>query len=457
MHATLFGATFLTPIGPAVGHALVRHSRLEPMRYAVSMMIAILALQVAASAVGDPIESQIGVQQPSGLAQDDETIPEWPVIGLAPAGQPIERYRSRVEEIRVETLIAGLVTPSAIAFTPDGRILIAEQGGRIRVRMARSRLVEERPYAQLAAQASSSSGLLGLTIHPDLARQPYVYVMYTTRLRSGRFVNRISRLQDRGYAAGAEQILLEEISAGDRHNGGRLAFGPDRKLYIGTGDSDLGNRSQDPDDLGGKILRLNADGSIPRDNPWPDSAVWSLGHREVRGLAWHPRSGKLFSTELGPSGTSLERADGSLVRVEAGDEINVVERGGNHGWPLIIGTTGLEEFVDPIVLFDRATLSPTGMTFSNAPTMPRFQGDLFVATSSSEALVRVRFRDPRNPQRPTSIEHWFTEGPGAPGVYGRIRDVTQGPDGALYLLTGNRSNINLRSGEDRVLRIVAAY
>jgi quinoprotein glucose dehydrogenase len=206
-------------------------------------------------------------------------------------------------------------------------------------------------------------------------------------------------------------------------------------LYIGTGETFRRELAQQPGNLGGKILRVTPDGAPAPGNPDPGSPVYTLGHRNVQGLAWHPETGELFASEHGPSGEESLRAH---------DEINVIRKGANYGWPLVVGAPHRAGLADPLVSWVDRTTPPSGMTF--------WRGDLYVATLRSEALVRIRLARAGNGWTVAAIERWFHDG--KEGRHGRLRDAVVGPDGALYVLTNNRDGRGRpRPGDDRILRI----
>ncbi|MBI3925919.1 MAG: PQQ-dependent sugar dehydrogenase [Armatimonadetes bacterium] len=330
--------------------------------------------------------------------------------------------------VSVESWVTGLEVPWSLVFLPDGRALVSERGGT--VRLIRKGTLEAAPYHEVAGTlARGEGGLMGLALHPQFPRQPYVYAMHTTR--EG---NRVVRLVDQGDKARLDRVVVDGIPAGGAHNGGRIAFGPDGMLYVAAGETFRGDLAQDLASRGGKILRVTPDGEIPRDNPFPNSPVYSYGHRNPQGLAWHPRTGAFFSAEHGPTGE----------RGWAGhDELNRIEPGKNYGWPRVIGAPGDARFVDPILYFKEA-VPPTNLAFA---------GDrLFVATLRSGGLLRVSLEQRNGAYAVTSVERWFCEPSGS--RYGRLRDVVAGPDGALYVLTSNRDGRGRpREGDDRILRV----
>lgn len=224
------------------------------------------------------------------------------------------------------------------------------------------------------------------------------------------------------------------------HDGGRLAFGLDGMLYITAGETFHSELAQDLKSLGGKILRIKPDGQIPDDNPFKGSPVYSYGHRNPQGLSWQPGTKRLFESEHGPSGEFGHFGH---------DEINIIVKGGNYGWPEAIGAPGLKPYIDPIIVWEKAT-PPSGMTFYKGNLLSHLKGDLFVATLRSEALIRIKL----DGEKVKRIERWFAKGD-YEGKYGRIRDVVEGPDGALYFLTNNTDGRGTpHPGDDKIYRIV---
>jgi quinoprotein glucose dehydrogenase len=262
--------------------------------------------------------------------------------------------------------------------------------------------------------------------------------METTDERSGRRENRVVRMRYERNKLIPDRIIVAGIPAGGNHDGGRIAFGPaDGRLYVTTGETFRGYLAQDRNNLGGKILRVGDDGTIPPDNPVLGSVIYSMGHRNGQGLAWDPQTGKLLESEHGPSGE---------FGLSAWDEINIVEAGGNYGWPLVVGAAGKSGLIDPIVAWPGSTTPPSGMAF--------WHGDLFVATLRSQALVRITF-DREKGLQPRVIERWFAKGP-YEGRFGRLRDAVVGPDNALYVLTSNRDGRGSpTSDDDKIIKIEA--
>ena len=183
---------------------------------------------------------------------------------------------------------------------------------------------------------------------------------------------------------------------------------------------------------------------IPKDNPFKDSPVWSYGHRNPQGLAWHPVTKDLFISEHGPSGESL---------VFGNDEINVIRKGGNYGWPEVAAAVYQKTYIDPIIVWRKAT-PPSGITFYHHGRLPHLENNLFVATLKSRALIRIKLQNKTDGYAITGIERWFAAGENE-GIYGRLRDVVQGPDGYLYFLTNNRDGRGKpQEGDDHIYRIM---
>ena len=330
---------------------------------------------------------------------------------------------------RTEIVASQLELPWDLAFAPDGRLFFTERPGRLRVMV--NSAVQPEPVATLPVAAEGEGGLLGLALDPDFASNGYLYLMYTYWDDTGSLRNRVSRLSVRGNRAGDETTILDGIPGGSIHNGGRLRFGPDRQLYITTGETAVTQLSQDLSSLGGKILRINRDGSIPEDNPFPGSPVYSYGHRNVQGLAWHPLTGRLFASEHGPAGH---------------DELNVIEPGRNYGWPRVAGRGGESDLVDPI-LDVSPSIAPSGIAFYQGNSSA-WSGNLFMATLRGQHLRRIVLGGPDLTQ--VAHEEKLFE-----NQFGRLRCVLLGPDGNLYLTTSNRDGRGSTGpDDDMIIRVI---
>ncbi|MEE8227637.1 MAG: PQQ-dependent sugar dehydrogenase [Kiloniellales bacterium] len=369
-----------------------------------------------------------------------------PIVGSAP--QKVEdAFVPHPPGYRAVAWVQGLEVPWSLVFLPDGRALVSERPGRIR--LIRDGVLQEEPYAVLAAveggkgligfilelAVGGEGGLMGLALHPDFPEEPYLYAMHTYRGPDG-VKNRVIRLEDRGDHGRFDKVIIENIPGGLNHNGGRIAFGPDGMLYVTTGETFEAQLAADLNSLGGKILRLTPEGKVPEDNPFPDSPVYSFGHRNPQGLAWHPETGQLFASEHGPSGEFGLRAH---------DEINMIRPGGNYGWPNVVGAPGLKPYADPLVVWKETAVPPAGMAF--------YDGDLFVAVLGRGALIRISLAQLGPGYRVERIERWFAQAPHETRL-GRIRDVVAAPDGRLYFLTSNRDGRGSpRPGDDKIYRL----
>ncbi len=333
--------------------------------------------------------------------------------------------------LTVATLATDLVAPWALAFAPDGRIFVTERPGRLRVLTADGELAPEPVTVIADVAATGEGGLLGLALDPAFATNRRLYLYYTYRADGG-LRNRVVRYTETQGRLANRTVLLENIPGANIHNGGRIAFGPDDKLYITTGDAAQAALAQDRDSLAGKILRINPDGSIPKDNPFAGSPVYSYGHRNAQGLTWHPESGQLYATEHGPSGN---------------DEVNLIAPGANYGWPEAQGEAHPQPYVGPLVVYT-PSVAPSGAVWYSSVLIPQWQDSLFFTTLRGRHLHRLTI-DPADPQGVVDQERLYD------GEYGRLRAVAQGPDGALYLLTSNRDGRGSPApNDDRLLRIV---
>lgn len=345
--------------------------------------------------------------------------------------QPKEGEMTR----KIETVATGLDTPWSIVFTSDTRMLIAERPGRIRVIQA-GELVEKPLHIFSEVSETGEEGLMSVALHPDYPVNQWLYVSLAYEKEAELFV-KILRFRDDGDRLADPVTILDSIPAARYHAGSRLTFGPDGKLYIATGDATEKNLAQDTNSLAGKILRLNADGSIPDDNPFPGKAIWSYGHRNPQGLAWHPDNGALYSTEHGPS-----VFDGPA----GGDEVNLIEKGKNYGWPLVSHEKRRAGTEAPLITYTPAE-APASLLIYSGRANTNWRGNLFFGALRGEGLVRLVV-DPRDPKKILSSEKLA-------GVrFGRIRAVAEGPDGFIYFTTSNRDGRGKPSNEDdRVFRL----
>lgn len=313
------------------------------------------------------------------------------------------------------TLVDLLEVPWGVDFLPDGAAVVTERmSGRV------LQVTPEGRLSRLGAIASTvpqgEAGLLGVAVSPDFETDRTLFFYVTTSSD-----NRVVRARLDGDRLGEPTVVLDGIPAGFIHDGGRIAFGPDGHLYVTTGETGDPDLAQDPDSLAGKILRITADGDPAPGNPDADSPVWSLGHRNVQGLAWDDE-GRLWASEFGDSEF---------------DELNLVEKGGNYGWPEVEGSGGGSEYVDPQLVWPVDQASPSGLAYAD--------GRLWMAGLRGQRLWRIDVSASGKASRPKAF---FTED------YGRLRTVAAAPDGLLWVTTSNQDGRgNPTPADDRIIRV----
>jgi len=338
-------------------------------------------------------------------------------------------------KLRAQEVVTGLEVPWGIAFLPNRDMLVTERPGR--VRLVRDGKLVEKPVATIDVTDSGEDGLLGIATHPNFGENRFFYLYYTAD-RNGSQVNRVQRwqLSENGLTASPDKVIVDNIPVAQFHNGGRIRFGPDGMLYIGTGDAREPQSSQDINSLAGKILRVTPDGQIPQSNPFEKSPVYISGIRNTQGFDWRDES-TLWVTDHGPSG-DLGRS--------GHDKVSVARAGDNLGWPTIYRCESREGLVTPSIVW-RQALPPGGAAIYTGNSIPEWKGSLLIATLRSENLQRVVF-NPKSPQQVTRHEVYLQ------GKYGRLREAIMGPDGELYVTTSNCDGRgNCPSDRDKILRI----
>lgn len=363
--------------------------------------------------------------------------------GCAPSGAAPEQVfetQDKQTRFRVETVAGGLEVPWGFAWLPNKNLLFTERPGRVRI-VENGKLRTEPVFRVPDVEPSSESGLMDISVHPDFARNSFVYLAYSYN-KDGKRV-KVVRYKFTNNSFSEPAVIVQDVPGAPNHAGMRCRFGPDGKLYITTGDSTDWDLAQKLDSLAGKTLRLNDDGTIPKDNPFVGTAgarteIWSYGHRNAQGLAWQPGSGLMFQTEHGPS--SFE-GKGS-----GGDEVNIVERGQNLGWAEIHHTERRDGMISPLLEYSPAC-APGSAMFYNGPAFSAFRGNLFFGCLRSKTIVRVTL----NGRNVVSQENLLD------GVMGRIREMAEGPDGYIYFATSNRDGRGSPAkDDDRIMRIVPA-
>lgn len=322
---------------------------------------------------------------------------------------PEESRETAAAPFRASVLVGGLEKPWGIDFLPGGDALVTERdtGRLLRVtpggRVSGAQTISE--------QGEGEGGLLGVAVSPNYAADGLVYAYVTSATD-----NRVVRFK----LGGNPQPVVTGIPKGRIHNGGRIAFGPDGKLYIGTGEVGQTSLSQNRKSLGGKILRVKPNGKIPGNNPFGNE-VWTYGHRNVQGLAWDGQ-GRMYATELGQA---------------TYDEVNRIVRGNNYGWPRVEGRSNDPRYTNPLAVFNPDNASPSGAAIYRGNRISGWNGDLLFAALGGERLWKLE----RNAQGGISEKTTLLN-----GTYGRLRAVEQAPDGSVWLLTTNGSN-------DRIVRL----
>ena len=328
---------------------------------------------------------------------------------------------SKVEsKEQIQVIAENLDTPWALAFLPDGSILVTERPGNVRIINPDGTL--DPKVTIIPSKEIGEGGLLGITIHPDFTSNHWVYLYYTYSGNGDATFNRVVRMTYQNKILTDEKIILDEIPGDNNHNGGRIKFGPDRLLYIGTGDAENPTNAQNTSSLSGKILRLTSDGQIPSDNPF-SNPVYSIGHRNVQGLAWKGQT--LWATEHGRSGV-----------LSGLDELNLIEKGKNYGWSVIQGDETKPGMESPRWNSGSSTWAPSGAAFV---------GDrLFFAGLRGQTLYEAQIND----DKVLRVTEHFK------GEFGRLREVILGPDGYLYVTTSNEDGRGKPAkNDDRILRV----
>ena len=337
---------------------------------------------------------------------------------------------------RVTTLTTALVSPWSLAFLPDGRMLVTEKTGHLRRLAADGRTIEADVTGVPPVAAAGQGGLLDVVLDPDFARNAYVYLTYSepgTGSESGLAGTAVARARLDGDALQGLQVVYRQVPkvSGSGHFGSRMAFAADGTLFVSLGERQKGSPAQDLSTSLGKIVRIRPDGSVPPDNPGLGAGarpeIWSYGHRNPQGIAIHPDTGELWNSEHGPQG---------------GDELNAVQRGGNHGWPLVSygceygapvgdqcrigGGTHAPKYVEPVAYWVPVSTAPGSLMFYTGSGFPEWRGNAFLGALAGQTLWRVVLQGHREVSRDEPLKGLLNQ---------RVRCVRQGPDGWIYLLT----------------------
>lgn len=330
----------------------------------------------------------------------------------------------QVQNAPLITVVAqGLSVPWDMVFLPDGSLLITERPGRIRVINPSGKL-QEKPVKTLTnVKQTGESGLHGIALHPDFPTNHYLYLYYTYEETGNNTFNRVSRFTYENNTLTNEKIIVDKIPGASNHDGGRIRFGPDKFLYITTGDAQEPSLAQDTDSLAGKILRVTDTGEKAPDNPFGNK-VYSYGHRNPQGITWNDK-GTLYATEHGRSG------------IQSGlDELNKIEIGQNYGWPTIQGDEHQDGMITPLLHSGAdTTWAPSSAAYLN--------GYIYFTGLRGQSLYKATVRADT-----IDLTSYFVK------EFGRLRNVIAGPDGMLYMSTSNKDGRGIpKKGDDKIFRI----
>jgi len=372
------------------------------------------------------------------LSDQNETIKPGSAVMINEEEFTDESTTSEEVAYTHELFVDSLFVPWSMIFTSPERMLVTERNGSIRA-IINGQLQSAPLITFPEVSTKSEEGLMGMALDPNYAQNKTLYVCLAYQSGINLF-DKVVRLTDNDSQISAQATLLDKIPAAIFHSGCRLRFGPDEKLYITTGDATDKNNAQDLESLGGKILRINTDGTVPDDNPFPNSAVWSYGHRNPQGIDWHPVTGDLWQTEHGPS-----QFDGP----PGGDEVNLIKKGENYGWPTVSHEKTQDGLVNPKLVFTPAEAPASGM-FYNGDVFPQFANNFFFGALKGEGIIRVVLSSD-NPEQVVAYEK-------LKGIQvGRVRDIVQGPDGYIYFSSSNLDGRGTaQDKDDKIYRLVPA-
>lgn len=337
-----------------------------------------------------------------------------------------------VKEYVVDTLAKDLIVPWAFTFIDSTTLMFTERSGQVRL-LRNDKLVDKPVLIIDTLNITKKMGLLGLCKHPDFNSNHFIYLAYDYSGNENAYL-RVMRFQFRNDTLLNGLMIVDSIYANQNHTGCRLKFGPDKKLYITTGDADRPMLAQSLSFLNGKILRVNDDGSIPADNPFVhnDTAkkqIWSYGHRNSQGIDFQPGTNDMYNSEHGPTG---------------GDEINFIEKGKNYGWPVIHHDDTKEGMVSPLFQYT-PSIGPSEILFYNADAFPQWKGKLLLASLRGEAITEITLKDKKIVSQRYILHN----------DYGRVRALAVGPHGYLYFSTSlnDPPEGNGKPGYDMILRL----
>ncbi|MBO0949387.1 PQQ-dependent sugar dehydrogenase [Fibrella forsythiae] len=341
------------------------------------------------------------------------------------------RVAQAADSLQVRVVKDGLTMPWEILWGPDDYIWMTEKSGKIsRLNPASGQTIQIGQVPDV--KVTDYGGLMGMVLHPDFARQPYVFVVYTYQ-EGSRFLEKVVRYSYRQQQLSQPTILVSGITGNQDHNGSRLLISPDLKLFVTTGDGNRQNVAQKLDSLNGKLLRLNLDGTIPADNPFPNSPVWSLGHRNQQGLVLV--DDKMYTAEHGPN---------------TDDEVNLIRKGGNYGWPNVAGYCdenqrgekdwcATHQGIEPLRSWT-PTIGLCALDYYNKPLFPRWKNSLLATSLKASRLLQLQLDETGT--KVIGVNEFLVN------QYGRLRDLCISPTGNVYVATNN-------FGNDKIIELTA--
>ena len=392
----------------------------HPRGRLIGVLLATAALCLACSSAEDPGSTLTATSDPDAPDAPDASASPSPSDTTGTTGTTGTTEAPGRPTV-VDTAASGLAVPWGIAFLPDGTAVVTERdsAGVLAVR-SRGDGWETTRIGTLDAAPAGEGGLLGVAVSPDFESDRTLFFYLTTATD-----NRVVRARFGGGGLAPAEPVLTGIPRGFTHDGGRLAFGPDGWLYVSTGESGEPELAQDRSSLGGKILRITTDGEPAPGNPFDDSPVWSWGHRNVQGLAFDD-AGNLWASEFGD---------------QTWDELNLIRKGADYGWPQVEGQGGNGDFVDPQVVWSTEQASPSGLAY--------LDGALYLAGLRGQRLWRITVSgEDTDEPRAREARDFFV------GEYGRLRSVVVAPDGRLWVTTSNRDGRGEPSAEDDRILVV---